>query len=345
MAGVYIKSFGCKVNQYDAQIVAEAFARAGWTRTKTPEDAELCIVAGCGVTSAAEAEGWRFAARLARSEKAPRVILAGCAAKTGSARRKPDGFAVVETVREIIELLHLPARAGISRFDGHTRAFVKIQDGCNANCTYCVISSIRGPLWSKPPREVVEEIGRLASEGYSEVVLSGIHIGLYGADRRARGSLEDLIERVLDETSIKRLRISSIEVLEVSDRLIELIAGTDRVAPHLHLPLQSGDDDVLRAMKRPYTVSQFLERVEAVRKRLDNVAVSSDVIIGFPGESDEQFEATLWAMREARFSRVHVFPFSPRPRWTGASRRRFCASASTRRLSAPGVSDANTAEP
>ena len=316
---VYIKAFGCKVNQYDAQVIAEAFTLSGWERVETPSDSQLCIVAGCGVTLAGEAKAWRFAAKLARGEKHPRVMLAGCAAKTGRGRRRPAGFTVVETLWEIIDLFHLPVPPGISRFDGHTRAFVKIQDGCSASCAYCVIHKIRGPLWSKPAKAVVEEISRLAREGYSEVVLSGIHIGLYRDGRANGAALENLIEQLLNETRIERLRISSIEVLEVSDRLLDLLASTDRVAPHLHVPLQSGHDKVLRAMKRPYTVEQFLERVETLQNRLDRPAVSTDVMVGFPGESEEHFRATLAVMRRAGFSRAHVFPFSPRPGTPAAS--------------------------
>jgi len=313
MAAFYIKSYGCKVNQYDAQVLSDAFTQAGWQRTDDPLKAALCIVAGCGVTSSGEAKAWRNAAKLARLENNPEVILGGCSVKTARNNRQPHGCKTIENLKDIPKLYNLPTPAGISGFEGHTRAFVKIQDGCTAGCSYCIIHKIRGPLWSKPAEAVIEEINHLCGEGYSEIVLSGIHIGFYGRETPGGVSLDDLVEQLLDNTPVKRLRISSIEVMEVTDRLVEIISGENRIAPHLHMPLQSGSDKILGAMNRPYSAAQYLERVEYFRKHVVNPAVSSDVIIAFPGETGGDFSETLTTMRRAGFSRTHVFPFSPRP--------------------------------
>ena len=207
----------------------------------------------------------------------------------------------------------------ISEFAGHTRAFVKIEDGCNDFCAYCIVPYVRGRVRSRPPDEVVAEVQRLVENGYLEVVLTGIHLGCYGQDTGGEWALVPLIERLLGTPGLRRLRLSSLELREVSDELLDLMAASDVLCPHLHIPLQSGDDHVLRAMNRHYTAADFLARVEAIRARIPEPAVTTDVLVGFPGETDAQFRHTLDLARAAAFTRIHVFPYSDRE-GTAASR-------------------------
>jgi threonylcarbamoyladenosine tRNA methylthiotransferase MtaB len=228
----------------------------------------------------------------------------------------------------------------ISGFLGHDRAFVKVQDGCQALCSYCVVPLVRPVLWSRPADEVVGEVRALAEAGYGEVVLVGVHLGLYGGEASAdsasaagRGligaetasprddaqggcrtsSLAGLIRRLLAETDVGRLRLSSIEPQEVTDDLIDLAAESDRLCPHFHLPLQSGDDGVLGAMNRRYTAREYMGILERISGRIPRPAFTTDILLGFPGEGEAEFERTLAAVREARFSRIHAFRYSPRP--------------------------------
>jgi len=201
----------------------------------------------------------------------------------------------------------------ISRFAGHTRAFVKIEDGCDSYCSYCVVPLVRGRVRSRPPDEVVDEVRRLVENGYREVVLTGIHLGAYGRDAGGTCGLVPLLERVaVSCPGLVRLRLSSLELQEVTDGLIDLVAASPVICPHFHIPLQSGDDAVLRAMNRRYTVGEFLARLDAIRQRIPEPAITTDVIVGFPGETDEQFGHTMDVARQAGFSRTHVFPYSDR---------------------------------
>jgi len=214
----------------------------------------------------------------------------------------------------------LPAVAGSelrvpgSAFSSRARALLKIQDGCPASCAYCIVPKVRPAVRSVPPGDAVRQLRELVAAGFGEVVLCGIHLGLYGTDLEPRLGLVDLLERLLAVEGLGRLRLSSIEPMEADARLLGLVASEpQRLCPHLHLPLQSGDDGVLRRMGRPYTSGDFLAKVDQVRAALPHPAVTTDVLVGFPGESRAAFENTLRVCRQAGFSRMHVFPFSRRP--------------------------------
>jgi len=202
---------------------------------------------------------------------------------------------------------------GLVRFYGHSRAFLKVADGCPGGCTYCIIPRLRGPLKSRPQDEIVAEAGRLVASGHNEIVLTAIHLGLYGTDLVPPVRLWDLVARVLEDGRLRRLRLSSLEVLELTPPLVAAVAGHPRMANHLHIPLQSGDDGVLRRMGRRYTADQYRQALADLRRAAPLVSISTDVIAGFPGESDPSFEATEAFVEEAEFSRLHAFPFSPRP--------------------------------
>jgi threonylcarbamoyladenosine tRNA methylthiotransferase MtaB len=197
---------------------------------------------------------------------------------------------------------------------GRTRAVVKVQDGCNANCSFCIIPSVRGRSRSLSPASVVEEITELVARGYKEVVLSGIHLGSYGRDLEQKTSLQRLIEDILENVpTLERLRLSSIEPLEVSPQLIALVASDSRLAHHFHIPLQSGSSRVLRAMRRPYPPEYYLDLVHRIRSVMDDASIGADVMVGFPGETDEEFAETFRLIEEAPLTYLHVFPYSARP--------------------------------
>jgi threonylcarbamoyladenosine tRNA methylthiotransferase MtaB len=317
-------TLGCKANQYDTQIVREALTGAGFREARSGESAELCVVNTCTVTHQADADGRYFIRRLARDNPGTRIVVMGCYAARDPQllRGLPGVAAVIEHPERIAEALRPFGVArvprGISRFAGHHRGFVKVQDGCILHCTFCIIPQVRPSLRSRSPEDIEAEVRRLVSAGYREVVLTGIHLGHYGVEfskgrpRREWCRLSHLVRRLVQIPGEWRLRLSSLETTEVTDELIDVLANEARVCPHLHLCLQSGSDAVLRAMRRRYCVAGFLRRVEQIRNRLDQPAVTTDIIVGFPGETERDFAATLRAGEQAGFSKIHVFPFSPR---------------------------------
>jgi threonylcarbamoyladenosine tRNA methylthiotransferase MtaB len=214
---------------------------------------------------------------------------------------------------DIFEQNSLLAAPVLGGEGNHTRPVLKIQDGCNSRCSYCVIPFVRGKSRSLPPREVIDEIRCLSESGYREIVLSGINLGTYGRDLSPRVAFIDLLRRILDETSIERLRISSVEPLDVTRDLIALFASTHRIAQHLHMPLQSGSDRILAAMHRWYRVEHYARRVELIREHLPNAAIGADVIAGFPGETDADHNSTRAFIEHLPFTYLHVFSFSRRP--------------------------------
>jgi threonylcarbamoyladenosine tRNA methylthiotransferase MtaB len=237
--------------------------------------------------------------------------------------RDPGLFARMASVWKTVDNEHKPYVAaiiggaehghgalGISDFAGHTRAFVKVQDGCDAGCAYCIVPSVRGRPRSRPMGEVLDEIRRLA-ERFREVVLTGVHLGLY---RDASGAdLTDLVRAVLEATPVERLRLTSVEVNEITPALLDLAASSAGFCPHFHVPLQSGSDRVLERMNRRYTSGEFLGALGDIRARFDRPSVTSDVIVGFPGETDNDFAQTVGVCRAAEFSRMHIFRYSDRP--------------------------------
>jgi threonylcarbamoyladenosine tRNA methylthiotransferase MtaB len=324
-------TLGCKVNQYETQHVKEALEASGYREAADGEAADLCVVNTCTVTHEADAKGRQLIRRLAQANPGAALVVMGC-----FAARDPDAVARLPGVTKVVPdkdrladelrefgVLELPA--GISRFDGHQRAFVKVQDGCLLNCTYCIIPTVRPHLRSRPPDEIVAEVRTLLDNGCQEVVLTGIHLGHYGIDlSRGRPKEEwcrlwHLLDRLGRLPGDFRIRLSSLEAAEVRDDLVRVLRDHPRVCPHLHLCLQSGSDRVLALMKRRYRVAGFLERCRRLREALDHPAFTTDVIVGFPGETDADFEATCRVVREVGFARLHLFSFSPRAGTPAAS--------------------------
>ena len=325
-----ICNLGCKVNAYEAESCAYALEQKGFERTDFDQPADISLIFTCAVTNTAAAKSRKMMHRIRRMNPDCVIAMVGCYAQIDAAamtdaqivigtKYKKDlaGF-VTEYLRtgerivkvEDLKDIAFEAMAPV-RFENRARAFLKVQDGCNQFCSYCVIPYARGRERSMNPQEVIQA-ARQITKTHQEIVLTGIHTGRYG--REYRMSLEDLIRMLLKEADgLKRLRISSIEITEISDGLLQLMQENPVIARHLHIPLQSGSTEILKAMHRPYTADEFLERLAEIRQIVgDDVSISTDVIAGFPGESEENFAEMLDTIAQSAFSFLHVFPFSPR---------------------------------
>jgi threonylcarbamoyladenosine tRNA methylthiotransferase MtaB len=317
-------TLGCKVNQYETQLVKETLAQNGFREAREGEAADLCVVNTCTVTATGDSKGRQAIRQLSRANPATQTIVMGC-----YATRDPKTVAslpgVVEVVTDKRELPDVLARfgiydmpAGISSFDGRQRAFVKVQDGCILKCTYCIIPQVRPGLRSRDPQDIEDEVRRLIDNGYREIVLSGIHVGHFGVETTRGKSgkppfrLWHLFEKLDRIPGAWRMRLSSIEAAEIHDDFLKAARNCEHLCPHFHPSLQSGSNAVLRRMRRRYSVERFLEKCERIREVLPNAALTTDVIVGFPGETEDDFEETVAACRRAEFMKVHVFPFSAR---------------------------------
>ncbi len=320
-------TLGCKVNQYETEYVRQGLARLGYHEPADGDAADLCLVNTCTVTAEADRKSRKLIRQLARENPATRIVVMGC-----YATRKPEEAAALPSVVEVItDKRDLPgwlARLGLTdvpggiiSFGDRSRAYVKIQDGCRMNCAYCIIPKTRPVLQSRPIDQVVEEIGGLVRRGYREIVLTGIHLGHYGVDliestaeTGSRPNLARLLGQLVRLDGTFRLRISSIEAAEVTDDVLDIMAAHPRrVCPHLHLSMQSGSDSVLERMRRRWSRSEFLDHCRKIEQRLDRPGLTTDVIVGFPGETEADFDDTCRAVEEVGFSKIHVFRFSPRP--------------------------------
>lgn len=317
-------TLGCKVNQYETQYVKEALEANGYREAPSDEPADLCVVNTCTVTMEGDAKSRQLIRRLHQENPRATIVVMGCYATRdpeavgrlpGVSRVITDKTRLAEELKEF-GVEQMPA--GIRRFDGHQRAFVKVQDGCLLNCTFCIIPKVRPSLRSRPPEEILAEVAQLVASGCREIVLTGIHLGHYGIDLsrgRPKGQwcrLWHLIERLADVPGDFRIRLSSLEAAEARDDLVRVLSTQPRVVPHLHLCLQSGSDRILHKMKRRYRSTGFLERCRRLREALDHPAFTTDVIVGFPGETEADFQDTCRVLREVGFSRIHVFSYSPR---------------------------------
>ena len=338
-----ILTFGCKLNQFESERMRQSLIRREWVFKRFEEGANFCIINSCTVTGRSDARCRRAVRRARTASPHAYIVVTGCYAETSSAalsamdevdlvignQGKESLAAVLDAVAAGNEATHpIPSGAArvtasaeseIESFLDHSRAFVKIQDGCDASCGYCIVPRARGPSKSVDAEAVLRQIRVLAAHGYREIVLAGIHIGRYGADCSPPSTLSALIKRILAGTSGLRVRLSSIEPTEVTPPLVELLAHEDRLAPHLHVPLQSGDDGILEAMDRPYRSWQFRRTIETVARARTGLGLGTDLMVGFPGETEERFERTVSLARDLPLSFFHVFPFSPRPGTPAAS--------------------------
>jgi len=322
MSGFHVKFLGCKVSQADAMQARAALLDAG--HEEVPEaDAELHLVNTCCITNEAEAKSRQSVRRSVAGRKGRRVVVTGCAANLNAAQFEaigPEVTALVGTADDVAE--EVAGAAGPACIDpdprapalsmGRTRGFVKVQDGCDCHCSYCIIPKVRGGARSRPASAVLREVRRRVAQGQPEMVMTGISVGDYRDPERGL-ELGDLMREVAAVDGVERVRLSSVEVIHVRDSLVDALAEEERICAHLHVPLQSGDDRVLASMGRNYDSSGYLQAVARLRDRVPAVNLTTDVIVGYPTEDDAAFERTLALVREAGITRVHTFSFSTRP--------------------------------
>lgn len=333
---VAIHTLGCKVNQTESAAIGEMFKQRGYRLTDFDRPADVYIINTCTVTHLGDRKSRQMIRRAINQNPAGVVVVTGCYAQTspGEILEIPgvnlvvgtaDKHKIVDLVEQQLEKNRSPLNVvtDISqqhRFQdlptvvekGKTRAFIKVQEGCNNYCTYCIIPYARGPLRSRSLESIVDEVHRLVEEGFKEVVLTGIHTGAYGLDFNDDTELATLVKRLVRVEGLKRLRLSSVEPNDITPELIDILAKSPVFCNHLHIPLQSGDDSVLKAMGRRYLTDDFRRLIANIRDRVPGIAITTDVIVGFPGETDQMFANTYRFCQEMQFAGMHVFKYSPR---------------------------------
>lgn len=317
-----IATLGCRTNQYESQAYATQLQSMGYEEAKEGEAAEICIVNTCTVTEGADSSSRHQIRQLHRHHPGAQIVVTGCLAE-----RLPAEIGAIEGVTTVVpnqekeNLLNvvfpqqdLP-EFKIDQFSAHTRAFVKVQDGCNSFCTYCIIPYVRGRSRSRAFSDILNEVRGLVAKGYKEVVLTGINIGDYEADGKR---LADLVKAVDQVDGLERIRISSIDPDEVDGALMDAVLGGKKTCPSFHIVLQSGSNVILKRMNRKYTKQIFFETINKLKAACAHFTFTTDIIVGFPGETDADFQDTLDVMKEVNFAAVHMFPFSARPRTRAA---------------------------
>lgn len=340
---VALDTLGCRMNQYETAAMEESLRARGYQVVSFEDPADIYVINTCTVTGKSDYRSRQLARRAVKRNGGALVVLAGCypqASPKEAARlegvdlvlgnqeklhlaerletfigangleKRPPGRAVVEVgdMKGAKTFIPLPVQA----MTGHTRAFLKVQDGCNFRCAFCAITLARGPSRSLPPEAVVRQVETLVASGHREVVLTGVDLGSYGWDLSPKTDLAALVGRLGEVRGLRRLRISSLNPWEIPDPLIGRCAETACLCPHFHIPLQSGDDGVLRAMRRPYSSAHYEERLRRIKEKMPTAGIGADVIAGFPGESERAFERTLALIERLPISYLHVFPYSPR---------------------------------
>lgn len=329
MAKAAFTTLGCKVNQYETQRILESFENAGFEIVPFTEVADVYVINTCSVTSQAESKSRQTARRASRLNPNAKIVVTGCAGQMAinQGERFDDAHLVVpnpeklETLSrfltafpDFVKSRTVVSKNGSQHFAGRTRATVKIQDGCNVLCSYCSIPHTRPGMSSRSYEEILSEVRSLGMRGYREIVLTGVLIGAYGPDTGSGGpDFEELLALLIGLDEIERIRISSIEMRQVTPRLVALMKSPGaKIAPHLHIPLQSGSDKVLRDMNRPYTQSNYLNLCRTLYREIPDVAITSDIMVGFPTESEEDFAETIRVCETVKFAKTHLFRFSPR---------------------------------
>jgi threonylcarbamoyladenosine tRNA methylthiotransferase MtaB len=329
-----VVTLGCKTNQFESVSMQEKLVAAGYDQVPFEEGADLVIVNTCTVTTATDSQSRNLIRRARRQNIDCRIIVTGCYAQVDpEAIRNIPGVSVVlgnDDKKDLIKYLEIDSTGQIvevsdiqsvddavpheiTSFSERSRAFVQIQNGCNAYCSYCIIPYARGSSRSAEPAQVVDQVQKLVDNGYPEIVLTGIHIGAYGTDLTPASTLVDLLSLIESRTGVKRLRLGSIEPNEITDELVTFIDQSDVVCPHLHIPLQSGDDQVLKRMNRHYGAEYFYQLINKIHAQIPGIAFGFDVITGFPGETEAEFNNTARLIESLPASYLHVFPYSRRP--------------------------------
>lgn len=324
-----IKSLGCKVNAYESEFVRNLLLDNNYEEVS--ENADICIINTCTVTNTADNKSKQTINNIKKNNPNAIVVAMGCFCqfKNTEVENLIDAEIIVgnkdkskildyieeyeKTNQRVIKFYDMEKiefeDMEIKRFTHHKRAFIKIEDGCNNFCSYCIIPYVRGRVRSKDFNKVLIEVNDLALNAHKEIVLSGIHTGQYYSDNKR---LSDLINKISEVEAIKRIRLSSVEIVELDEKMMDILENNDKFVSHLHIPLQAGSDDVLKSMNRRYDIKWFKNKVEEIKKIRPDISLSTDVIVGFPGETDENFEDTLKTCEEVGFSKIHVFPYSDR---------------------------------
>jgi threonylcarbamoyladenosine tRNA methylthiotransferase MtaB len=336
MPKFHIQTFGCRCNQADSAVIRHGLCGMSLQEAADSRDADLVVVNTCTVTHRSDQQVRQAVRKIHRDNPKARLVVTGCYAE-----RDPAALAAIPGVNLVVgnadkdrlaaiiseqegssawgRIVHNPLHhtrdlliPSMSETGGKTRPFVKLQDGCDARCSYCVVPGVRGPGRSARPESVLAEVEALVRKGYQEIVLTGVHLGTWGRKFDEPASLADLVAGILRISGLGRVRLSSIEPMRFNRAIIRLASEHSTFARHFHIPLQSGSDRVLRRMRRPYTAARFLDLVEFIREQLPAAAIGTDVLVGFPGESQEDFERSCDTVRRAPLTYMHVFPFSAR---------------------------------
>ncbi len=334
METVAFYTLGCKVNQYETEAMKELFEKAGYTIVEAEDKADVYVINTCTVTNLGDRKSRQFIRRAKRNNPESIIAVVGCYAQIApdevlsiegvniilgtkdrnkvveyveQAKKSQEKINVVEDIMKTNEFEEMT----IEKMQGKTRAYLKIQEGCNQYCSYCIIPYARGPIRSRKLEDIVHEIHRLEQHGFKEIVLTGIHIASYGKDL-GKNTLLDVIRSAHNAEGIQRIRLSSIEPTIMSEAFVEELSKLEKVCPHFHLSLQSGCDETLKRMNRKYTTDEYREVVNRLRKTWPDVSITTDIMVGFPGETEEEFEKTMAFVKEIQFSQIHVFKYSPR---------------------------------
>jgi len=340
-------TLGCKVNQYETQVIREQFIQAGFKELEDSCPANIYVINTCTVTHRADSDSLNIIRRAKRENPKAKIVVTGCLTELDSDRIKEikgvdlivknsdkdklinffngqtgkwfDKLTIPRTIPSEVE-----GRAnGITNFKDHTRVFLKIQDGCNNFCSYCKVPLVRGRSRSRPLDEIIQEANRLVKNGFKEIVLCGICLGSYGKDFESKIGLLDVIKALERIEGLLRIRLSSIEAGDVTDELIDRMAQAQKLCRHLHIPIQSGDDEILRKMNRNYRRADYLNLIKRIRKRIPEIAITTDILVGFPGENEINFKNTVDLIKDVMPLKVHIFPYSERQGTPAAGNSRY----------------------
>lgn len=330
-----IHTLGCKVNIYESEYITNILKENGYQIVDFDSKADIYIINTCTVTNTSDKKSEKMIKRARKQNKDAIIIAMGCHAQIKGDNidadiiiGNKDKSKIISLIEEYQENKNKIKRIYnldnvsfedmyISSFNSHTRAFVKIQDGCDAFCSYCIIPYARGPIRSKDPKTVIKEITSLVENGYKEIILTGIHTGKYGKD--INYTFEQLLKDIIKIKNLYRIRISSIEINELTDPILNLIKDNQVIAKHLHIPLQSGSDKILKLMDRKYDLKFYKDRIEKIRKMIKDISITTDLIVGFPNENEKDMEDTLKFLKEIKFTKIHTFPYSKREGTKAAS--------------------------
>ena len=335
MKKVAFYTLGCKVNQYETEAMLELFEKEGYEKAETEDYADVYVINTCTVTHMSDRKSRQYIRRMKKKNPDAIIAVVGCYSQVSPEEilsidevnlvmgtndrkkiveevKKIDASRKVSTVDDIMKVKAFE-EIEINKTNGKTRAFMKIQDGCDRYCSYCIIPYARGRVRSRDLESIVKEVENLAANGYKEVVLTGIHVASYGKDIKETDiKLLDVIKQINNIEGIERIRLSSVEPILFTDEFVEAVSAMDKVCPHYHLSLQSGCDETLKRMKRRYTTEEYKAIVDRLRAAIPNVSITTDVIVGFPGETNEEFDKTYEFLKDIELTHMHVFKYSPR---------------------------------